>query len=309
MLLAAGVAVVAAVEPAKAAFPGTNGKIAYTMGGDIWTMKPDGSEQVKLTDTTAGDAFEPQWSANGRKILFNYCSGPDPEFCTGEIHRMNADGSGEVTLTATHDFEPSWFPTGNRIVFTHWGGRPEGFGIYAMTFDASGETTRVTLLTNDGQCPVISPDGTKIAFLSPRDGEGMGLWVMRAAPEGSANQPVKLAGGMPWGGCGSNPTHDWAPDGKRIAYTPLRRTPDGVAKPSNIWVMNADGTANTNLTKTPDVSETSPAFSPNGKKIVFQGYEDGRTGIWKMGAEGSNPTLIMDSMDSSGLSPDWQPLP
>ena len=63
----------------------------------------------------------------------------------------------------------------------------EGFGIYAMTFDASGQTTGATLLTGGGQCPVVSPGGTKIAFLSSRDGEGMGLWVMRAAPEGSAN--------------------------------------------------------------------------------------------------------------------------
>ena len=136
----------------------------------------------------------------------------------------------------------------------------EGFGIYAMTFDASGQTTGATLLTGGGQCPVVSPGGTKIAFLSSRDGEGMGLWVMRAAPEGPANRPVKLVGDMPWGGCGYYPTHDWSPDGKRIAYTPNRKYPDGTLKPSNIWAMNADGTAKTNLTKTPDVSEMSPAF-------------------------------------------------
>jgi Tol biopolymer transport system component len=52
--------------------------------------------------------------------------------------------------------------------------------------------------------------------------------LMRAAPEGAANQPVKLVGSMPF----SCPTHDWSPDGKRIAYTPFRRNPDNTLKPS-----------------------------------------------------------------------------
>jgi Tol biopolymer transport system component len=307
VLVACGVAAVAALEPAKAAFPGTNGAIAFLSSGpdgtqQVYRMRADGSGERRLTDA-AGLNSDPEWSANGKKVVFVNCSDTTGQTCGGGIYRMNADGSGEVLLERNGYF-PSWFPTSNKIAFESYGERPEGFGIYAMSFDASGNPTGATLLTNDGQCPVVSPDGTKIAFLSTRDGQGMGLWVMRAAPEGATNQPVKLVGSMPFG-C---PTHDWSPDGKRIAYTPARSYPDGSSKPRDVWVMNADGTGKTNITKTPDAWEEAPAFSPDGTKIAFTGYRDGdaHSTVWKMGADGSDPTRLTDS---PGLDPDWRPLP
>jgi Tol biopolymer transport system component len=309
MLVACGVAAVAALEPAKAAFPGNNGKIAFTSTRDgtqqVYRMRADGSGERRLTDA-AGLNSHPEWSANGKKIVFVNCTDTTGETCGGGIYRMNADGSGEVLLER-YGFFPSWFPTSNKIAFESYAARPEGFGIYAMTFDASGNPTGATLLTNNGDCPVVSPDGTKIAFLSTRDGQGMGLWVMRAAPEGAANQPVKLVGSMPFG-CPSNDTHDWSPDGKRIAYTPERRYPDNTLKPFNVWVMNADGTDKTNITKTPDASEQAPAFSPDGTKIAFAGTRDGNTDVWKMGADGSDPTRLTDSPGLE-FDPDWRPLP
>ena len=65
----------AGVSPALATFPGDNGKIVFhsDRGGgddDIWTMNPNGSNPVNLTaGSPAADAF-PNWSADGRKILF-----------------------------------------------------------------------------------------------------------------------------------------------------------------------------------------------------------------------------------------------
>ena len=304
VLLAVGAAVMVSGVPAQAAFPGTNGAIAFVSDRDgtqqVYRMRADGSGERRLTDA-AGLNSDPDWSANGKKVVFVNCTDTTGETCGGGIYRMNADGSGEVLLER-NGFFPSWFPTSNKIAVVSYGDRPEGFGIYAMTFDASGNTTGATLLTNKGDCPEVSPDGTKIAFLSNRDGQGMSLWVMRAAPEGATNQPVKLVGSMPFG-C---PTHDWSPDGKRIAYTPARSYPDGSSKPRDVWVMNADGTGKTNITKTPDASEQAPAFSPDGTKIAFTGTRDGNTDVWKMGADGSDPTRLTDS---PGLDPDWRPLP
>jgi uncharacterized Zn-finger protein len=44
------------VAPAQATFPGTNGMIAFEKNSDIWTMNPDGSNQVDITNTPSSPA-------------------------------------------------------------------------------------------------------------------------------------------------------------------------------------------------------------------------------------------------------------
>src|SRR5688572_17563925 len=61
----------------------------------------------------------------------------------------------------------------------------------------------------------------------------------------------------------------------------------------DIWSMNPDGTAQTNLTNTPD-AEFQPAWSPDGTKIAFARAED----IWVMQADGTGAVNL-----TSGISP------
>src|SRR5215210_226152 len=80
--LAAGVLMLAAAvtaKPAEAAFPGANGKIAFTSDrvtlanptGDreIFTMNPNGTGVTQLTDNTEPD-YSPAFSADGTRIAF-----------------------------------------------------------------------------------------------------------------------------------------------------------------------------------------------------------------------------------------------
>jgi TolB protein len=55
--------------------------------------------------------------------------------------------------------------------------------------------------------------------------------------------------------------------------------------------MNADGSAQTNLTNNPAL-DSQPAFSPDGQMIVFASERDGHLGIWIMNVDGSNPTEL-----------------
>ena len=76
---------------AQATFPGANGKIAFVRGGDIWTMNPDGTSQVNVTNDAPAQS-NPSWSADGNKIAFDQVDNP------GGVHvwSMFADGTGRL---------------------------------------------------------------------------------------------------------------------------------------------------------------------------------------------------------------------
>ena len=140
------VAVSAGTKPAEAAFPGNNGKIAFTSDRDgnpeIYTMNPDGSNQLNLTNKLVED-YGPSWSPSGNRIAFTSYPVGD----SGEIYTMNSDGTGIKRLTnnAVGDFYPSWSPDGKKIAFSGSSiTNPTGTGYEIYTISVGGGRTRVT---------------------------------------------------------------------------------------------------------------------------------------------------------------------
>jgi len=74
---------------------------------------------------------------------------------------------------------------------------------------------------------------------------------------------------------------------------------------SEIYVMNADVTAQTRLTNNP-APDTTPAWSPDGTKIIFTSTRDNpmSPSLYVMNADGSNPTRITTGSDGV-----WRTLP
>lgn len=101
-----------AAMPAQAAFPGGNGKIAFSTGSGIDAVEPDGTGRATLVGDFAQD---PAWSADGAKLAV-VAFGPTPEIFTAD-----ADGSNLTQITNTHESErlPAWSPEGTRIVFNY----------------------------------------------------------------------------------------------------------------------------------------------------------------------------------------------
>ena len=92
----------------------------------------------------------------------------------------------------------------------------------------------------------------------------------------------------------------FSPDGQQIVYTYFGLTT------SDIYVMNADGSNQTNLTDLPDFDEGFPDWSPDGNQIAFTSRRDGNNEVYVMQADGSNPIRLTDNPNDD-FAPSWSP--
>lgn len=96
----------------------------------------------------------------------------------------------------------------------------------------------------------------------------------------------------------SDPASDWnatwSPDGTRVAFVSRRN------ENNNIWIMNADGTNQTQLTELKNAY--SPSWSPDGTKIAFECSGD----IWTVNTDGTGLTQLTASSFWEG-APSYSP--
>jgi TolB protein len=129
-LVAVGLVVLMLVveaRPAQATFPGTNGKIAYSVWNgresDIYTIDPGGGRRVNITNNVTDDNL-PSYSPNGKKIAYSHgrrgLVGKD-----SEIYTINATGGKpfRVTNNKKDDFAPSYSPSGKKIAYQGFDGK------------------------------------------------------------------------------------------------------------------------------------------------------------------------------------------
>lgn len=217
---------------------------------DVWTMLIDGSGLQNVTQNAAVDE-QPTWFADGERLAFS--SNRDGSF---DIWLVDRNGSNlqQITSTAAIDRQPAVSPDGSKIAFV----RTENSqtDIWVMNVDGSGQTN-LTNGAGENLRPAWFPDGSKIAFSSDRDGGTHDIFVMDADganPENLTDNP------------GANDAEPAvSPDGTRIAFSSDRDgTPCGNCDfwdtHSDIWVMDADGSNQTNLTSSPDTHEEDPAW-------------------------------------------------
>jgi TolB protein len=163
--------------------------------------------------------------------------------------------------------------------------------------------------------PIWSPDGSKIAFWSDRDGGGNDIFVMNADGSGLVNL-TRLPG--------NDALPSWSPDGSRIAFThggseiftmnsdgsnpadlgsgdEATWSPDGTkigfTDNGRIYSMNADGTARTGLSQAGNWEDRGASWSPDGSLIGFTRLETDPNenialNLWVMRRDGTQPRAL-----------------
>ncbi len=126
--------------------------------------------------------------------------------------------------------------------------------------------------------PVWSPDGTRILFISRRDGN-YEIYVM----DHDGSNQTRLSYTR-WDE--SNPS--WSPDGSKILFETEQ------FKLRQIHTMNPDGSDYRNITRT-RTDELSAVWSPSGDKIAFESLRNGNMQIYLMNPDGSDQQRLTET--------------
>ncbi len=249
---------------------GGSERIAFTSrrsgDDDIYTMKPDGTGLLRLTNDAFHD-YSPVWAPDGKRLAFGSYRTPRG------LYLINPDGSHLTAYLndASDNIGLAWAPDGQRIAFAS--ARAGNYDLYVMSINGPPPTTLTTDPADDSD-PAWAPDGTRLAFTAHRDGNAE-IYVMQADGSGQTNRTRHAADDF---------LPAWSPDGTRIAFTSRR---DGNEE---IYVMNPDGSGQTRLTSDAAI-DAAPTWSPDSKHIAFQsnrGDNPQNFEIYSMDANGGN---------------------
>jgi Tol biopolymer transport system component len=146
----------------------------------------NGENQIRLTNS-AGFDDQPTWSPDGMRIAFDSFRDGNQEIYVMDAVDVDNDGNGENLVRLTNnpagDGAAAWSPDGTRMAFhTDRGGDTEICVMDAVDTDNDGNGDNFFCLTNNSardEDPVWSPDGTKIAFWSDRQGNAE-IYVMNS---------------------------------------------------------------------------------------------------------------------------------
>jgi Tol biopolymer transport system component len=264
----------------------------------VWTYSLAAQTARQLTSSGTDQDSLLTWSPSAAYLAFVRSNDTS-------IHIVPVSGGDVATLPPEHpttEFDSlAWSP-----------GEYNESLLYSTTFDddnelysfrlvggMTGPQKRLTTNWSQDVDPAWSPNGSKLAFASDRTGRFQ-IYVMHA--DGSRVHRL---------------THDsandtepaWSPDGSKLVFSSDRivDAKDESAQRQgyvigHLWVMNPDGSRLRRLTRG-STDDRTPAWSPNGRLIVFSNEETDPPELETVLPDGTGRHWT----GNTGTDPDWSP--
>lgn len=250
------------------------------------------SALTKITESEYKCDF-PAGGDNGKNLFFSVHTQGDSYVNIYKKESANNASMNEKTSGKNKNVAPSYCAATDMLAFA---GRFEGASfrdIYMMNATQGSALIQVTSTPNDEEnYPCLSRDGKKIVFEKVNGYGKYGdaqIWIKDL----KTNETSLL-------GTGRMPS--FSPDGRTIAY--VRYASDG--ETMCLWLMDANGGNNIQVTNINMGSVSHPRFSPDGSQLVFQCRkpDKGDYDLYVIERNGNNPTQLTINKSYDG-EPYW----
>jgi Tol biopolymer transport system component len=219
-----------------------------TVRRNLYTIKLDGSDVQRLTESNAADHWAPKYSPDMTQITFVEVVPAEGSY----LVLMNADGTEQRRITGRYRFAefPAWTRDGREIYFAAIEEGRNNIDIYAV--DLESEEVRVIVQTDASDvCPHFTRDGQILTYASaaPGEPENTDLFARSLPFDGHTDlgDDVRLT---------DDPAFDdysnTSPDDQTFVFLSRR---DGNTE---LYLMDRDGGNERRLTFTPDLHENVP---------------------------------------------------
>jgi len=186
------------------------------------------------------------------------------------VYRLNSPA--EIPLTITpftsypgYELDPALSPDGNEVVFEWEGERRDNSDIYVKLV-GTGESLRLTTDPARDHSPAWSPDGRRIVFLRelPNDRSAVMLIPALGGAEQKVTETASSVSEFPYYGARAL---TWTPDGKALVISDQASPGESLS----LFLIFLDTGERRRLTspQLPSIADRSPAFSPDGRLLLF----------------------------------------
>jgi Tol biopolymer transport system component len=276
--------------------------IAFARGGDIYSIRPDGSGQRQLTSGPEIDSL-PKVAPNGRYVVF------ERRAATGggaSLYTVGSTGGGLRALTkGSNDHDAAFAADGKWIVFVRTNAAvSSGNGVsnddVALIRATGSGLRRLTKTAGvDEFAPRFFAGGVVFSRGESNPGPAAYADIYTVLTNGTKLKPQVA-------GVGSAYVEDVAPNGKTLIF---RRA-------QGLWVKKIGPGVAHKLSNLPDQSETSSVFSSDGKRVAAFVAVEEQQQLVSINVETRRQSELaqgynFDEGDGTVLGPviDWQPVP
>ena len=268
-------------------------KIAFTTGGQVWTMDSDGDHKDQVTKISTG-AAAPVWSPDSKWIAFTSDVYPD---CADDDCNKKRDETNEASKVKAH--------ITTRLLFRHWDEWRDVKRTHVFVVSSKGGTAR-DITQGDFDSPpyaaasgvdfAFSPDSTELAYLRNPD-------KVEATSTNSDIYVVSLNGGSAKNITQSNHGYDVGPiysaDGRFIVYR-SQATAGFEADRWRLMVYNRGNGTSTEITRGFDQQVDEAVLSKDGN-VYFTAGERGKSPVFRVPLTGGTVQKVVPNVFASSL--------